>query len=283
MTPHSSTLAWKIPWTEKPGGLQSTRSIRVGHDWATSLWLFTFMHWRRKWQPTPVFLHGESQGRGSLGESMGSHRVGHDWSDLAAATEAEGYSISENGCRFFLDTGWFFVSLSLFFFFFLREFIAKSRPSAGYIKKKNLNFLLAQNIARSFLTVTVTWSWVQLPPLDGLYLLFLSPLLHSFMLSPYLCKHWSSSPIFCFLWLSTGLGEDHSLTIGWRKVKYQSDGDLENCRVHMSAFIREIQIQRGEVTCLRSCGRLSRPGTVTCRLDSEFLFCFFSIFTTFLF
>ena len=35
-------------------------------DWATSLSLFTFMHWRRKWQPTPVFLPGESQGRGSL-------------------------------------------------------------------------------------------------------------------------------------------------------------------------------------------------------------------------
>ena len=38
---------------------------------------FTFLHWRRKWQPTPVFLPGESQGWG--------RRVGHDWSDLAAA------------------------------------------------------------------------------------------------------------------------------------------------------------------------------------------------------
>ena len=66
MAPHSSTLAWKIPWMEKPGGLQSMGSLRVGHDWATSLWLFTFVHWRRKWQPTPVFLPGESQGRGSL-------------------------------------------------------------------------------------------------------------------------------------------------------------------------------------------------------------------------
>ena len=65
MAPHSSTLAWKIPWTEEPGGLQSMGLLRVGHDWATSLWLFTFMHWRRKWQPTPVFLPGESQGRGS--------------------------------------------------------------------------------------------------------------------------------------------------------------------------------------------------------------------------
>ena len=62
MAPHSSTPAWKIPWTEEPGRLQSMGSLRVGHDCATSLSLFTFVHWRRKWQPTPVFLPGESQG-----------------------------------------------------------------------------------------------------------------------------------------------------------------------------------------------------------------------------
>ena len=60
------TLAWKIPWTEEPDGLQSMGSLRVGHDWATPLSLFTFMCWKRKWQPTPVFLPGESQGQGSL-------------------------------------------------------------------------------------------------------------------------------------------------------------------------------------------------------------------------
>ena len=65
VAPHSSTLAWKIPWTEEPGGLQSVGSLRVGHDWVTSFSLFTFTHWRRKWQPTPVFLPGESQGRRS--------------------------------------------------------------------------------------------------------------------------------------------------------------------------------------------------------------------------
>ena len=63
MAPHSSTLAWKIQWTEEPGRLQSRGSLRVGHDWATSLSLLTFTHWRRKWQPTPMFLPGESQGR----------------------------------------------------------------------------------------------------------------------------------------------------------------------------------------------------------------------------
>ena len=66
MAPHSSTLAWKIPWMEEPSRLQSMGSLRVGHDWVTSLSLFTFMHWRRTWQPTPVFLPGESQGWGSL-------------------------------------------------------------------------------------------------------------------------------------------------------------------------------------------------------------------------
>ena len=66
MAPHSSTLAWKTPWIEEPGRLQSMGSRRVGHDSRTSLSLFTFMHWRRKWQPTPVFLPGESRGQGSL-------------------------------------------------------------------------------------------------------------------------------------------------------------------------------------------------------------------------
>ena len=49
---HSSTLAWQIPWTEGPGRLQSMGSLGVGHDWPTSFSLFTFMHWRRKWQPS---------------------------------------------------------------------------------------------------------------------------------------------------------------------------------------------------------------------------------------
>ena len=66
MAPHSSALAWKTPWTEEPGRRQSMGSLRVEHDWMTSLSFFIFMHWRRKWQPTPVFLPGESRGWGSL-------------------------------------------------------------------------------------------------------------------------------------------------------------------------------------------------------------------------
>ena len=67
MAPHSSTLAWKIPWMEEPGRLQSMGSLRVGQDRATSLSLFTFMHWR---------IPGTGEPRGL--PSMGSHRVGHD-------------------------------------------------------------------------------------------------------------------------------------------------------------------------------------------------------------
>ena len=83
MATHSSTLAWKIPWTEEPGRLQFMGSLRVGHDWATSLSLFTFMYWRRKWQPTPVFLPGESQGWGSL---VGCRLWGCTESDMSEAT-----------------------------------------------------------------------------------------------------------------------------------------------------------------------------------------------------
>ena len=83
MATHSSTLARKIPRTEETGGLQSMGSLRVGHDWATSLSLFTFMRWRRKWQPTPAFLPGESQGRGSL---VGCRLCGHTESDTTEVT-----------------------------------------------------------------------------------------------------------------------------------------------------------------------------------------------------
>ena len=93
MAPHSSTLAWQIPWMEEPGRLQSMGSLRVGHNWATSLSLFTFMYWRRKWQPTPVLawrIPGMAEPGGL--PSMGSHRVGHSWSDLAAAAAKKYFS-----------------------------------------------------------------------------------------------------------------------------------------------------------------------------------------------
>ena len=82
MATHSSTLAWKIPWTEEPGRLQSMGSQRVGHDWVTSLSCIGEENgnplqcsaWR-------IPRTGEPGGP----PSMGLHRVGHDWSNLAAA------------------------------------------------------------------------------------------------------------------------------------------------------------------------------------------------------
>ena len=71
------------PWTEESGGLRSIGSLQVGHNWVTSLSLFTFPHWRTKWQPTPVFLPGESQRRGSL---VGFRLWGRTESDTTEAT-----------------------------------------------------------------------------------------------------------------------------------------------------------------------------------------------------
>ena len=71
------------PMDEGACRLRSMGSLRVRHDWATSLSLFTFTHWRRKWQTTPVFLPGESQGRGSL---VGCRLRGCTESDTTKAT-----------------------------------------------------------------------------------------------------------------------------------------------------------------------------------------------------
>ena len=82
MAPHSSTLAWKIPWMEEPGRLQSMWSLRVG-DMTERLHFHFSLSWRRKWQPTPVFLPGESQGQESL---VGCCLWGHTESDMTEVT-----------------------------------------------------------------------------------------------------------------------------------------------------------------------------------------------------
>ena len=68
---------------EEPGRLQSMGTLRVRHNWVTSLSLFIFMHWRRTWQPTPVFLPGESHGQRSL---VGCSPWGRTESDTTEAT-----------------------------------------------------------------------------------------------------------------------------------------------------------------------------------------------------
>ena len=82
VAPHSSTLAWKIPWMEEPGGLLSMGSLRIGHDWETSLSLLTFhFHALEKEMAThSSALAWRIPGTGEPGglPSMRSHRVGHD-------------------------------------------------------------------------------------------------------------------------------------------------------------------------------------------------------------
>ena len=99
MAPYSSTLAWKIPWAEEPGRLQSLGLLRVGHDWATSLSLFHFHALEKEMATHSSVLAWRIPGAGEPGGlmSMGSHRVGHNWSDLAAATLFWGFPSSTSG------------------------------------------------------------------------------------------------------------------------------------------------------------------------------------------
>ena len=80
MAPHSSTLAWKIPWTQEPGRLQSMRLLRVGHDRATSFSLFIFNALEKEMATHSGVLAWRIPGTGEPGglPSMGSHRVGYD-------------------------------------------------------------------------------------------------------------------------------------------------------------------------------------------------------------
>ena len=77
MAPHSSTLAWKIPWTEEPGRLQSMGLLRVGYDWATSLHFHAL--------ETEMATHSSVLAWRIPGTGEPS---GHDWSDFAAAAAA---------------------------------------------------------------------------------------------------------------------------------------------------------------------------------------------------
>ena len=80
MAPHSSTLAWKIPWLEEPGRLQSMGSLRVGHNSVTSLSLFHFPALEKEMATHSSVLAWRIPGAGEPGglPSRGSHRVGHD-------------------------------------------------------------------------------------------------------------------------------------------------------------------------------------------------------------
>ena len=108
MANHSSTLAWKIPWTEEPDRLQSMGSLGVRHDWATSLSLFTFMHWRGNGNPLQYSrLEDPRDGEPGGLPSMGPYRVRHDWRDLAAAAAAHGQLIKHHWLKIHFTADWY--------------------------------------------------------------------------------------------------------------------------------------------------------------------------------
>ena len=89
MAPHSSTLAWKIPWTEEPGGLQSMGSL--SGTWLSDFtYTFHFHALKEEMATLSIVLAWRIPRTGEPGglPSMGSHRAGHDWSDLAGAPAA---------------------------------------------------------------------------------------------------------------------------------------------------------------------------------------------------
>ena len=112
MATHSSTFAWKIPWTEEPGRLQSMELLRVRHDWATSLSLFTFLRWRRKWQPTPVFLPGPRDGGAWWAAIYG---VAQSWTRLKRLSCCSSSSM--------IRVAKYFISFSNFTIFIFFKFI----------------------------------------------------------------------------------------------------------------------------------------------------------------
>ena len=157
MATHSSTLAWRIPWTEEPGRLQSMGLLGVEHDWATSLSLFTFMHWRRKWQPTPVFLPGESQGQGAWWAAVSGvpqsqtrlKRLGSSSSSIlyvqvGCTTEAKLHVIFIFVLlyiRFFSPSFFGVIIFSIFDFLYFENHMPRYNLGGVYHVRCSLNFL----------------------------------------------------------------------------------------------------------------------------------------------
>ena len=109
MAPHSRTLAWKIPWMEEPGRLQSMGSQRVRHDWTTSLSLFTFMHWRRNWQPTPCSCLENPRDRGAWWAAIYRVIQSRTWlkrlSSSSSSTSKEVQPVHPKGDQSWVFTG----------------------------------------------------------------------------------------------------------------------------------------------------------------------------------
>ena len=144
MATHSSSLVWKIPWMEEPGKLQFMESLGVGQDWATSLSLLTFMHWRRKWQPTPVLLPGESQGLGAW------------WAVVYGVARSQTWLKQLSSSSRFLHKWNFMVKLSLSYI--VLEFVEKGYWSQRHILKLCKDLCLS-HYQPDFLAFLISRNW----------------------------------------------------------------------------------------------------------------------------
>ena len=95
-----ATLSWKIPWTNETDRLQSMGSLRVRHDWVTSLSLLYIGEGNGSPLQCSCLRIPGTEEHGGL-PSLGSHRVGHDWSDLAAAAAVKAmvFPVIMYGCE----------------------------------------------------------------------------------------------------------------------------------------------------------------------------------------
>ena len=94
MAPHSSSLAWKIPWMEEPGRLQSMGSRRVRYDWATSLSLFTLMHGERNGNPLQCSCLENPRDWGAWWTAV--YGVAQSWTRLKWLSSSSSSSICQN-------------------------------------------------------------------------------------------------------------------------------------------------------------------------------------------
>ena len=174
VAPHSSTLAWRVPWTEEPGRLQSMGSLRVRHDWVTSFSLFTFMHWRRKWQPTPVFLPGGSQGRGAWWAAVygvTQSRTWLKWLSSSRGTNILIFIFKNNNKIEFSGIQEIVRSFLLLFYFFSNlalnnhhysEASLQASAESGIFRCVNLGSKsrgIAHSSQSSFMSIVRTWDW----------------------------------------------------------------------------------------------------------------------------
>ena len=136
-------------------------SLRVGHDWATSVSFFTFMHWRRKWQPTPVFLPGESQGQGSL---VGCHLWGRTESDTTEVTQQQQQHSSSHGAVCFTKL-WVSCKICVWFYFWFFQYTEQQVLNSSLLEW-TLCPRLSESMWRMESVVADTLRWAHICPAE---------------------------------------------------------------------------------------------------------------------